>query len=74
MKVPAFGMTGGISNGVIYFVTDPGSNVPPEIAAYTFCSLPPSLVVKNRPAPAAAVSFRNPRLLAMIELLIVTFR
>src|SRR3990172_2484923 len=52
--------------GVMYLGTLSGSSVPPGIWAYTLNNLPPNRAVRYNPAPAAAPSFRNARLLTII--------
>ena len=68
MMVPAFGITGGISKGVAYFVTDAGSRLPPGICAKARGRNLPCVEAYSAAAPTAD-SFKKPRLLIMCFIL-----
>ena len=59
--LPARGMAGGTSSGVTYFGMPYGLCVPPGIAAWSTCRIPPIFVDRYRPPPAAAPILTNSR-------------
>jgi hypothetical protein len=57
--VPALGITGGISSGVVNLGTDKGSSVPPGIGAANTLVTPRKRAVISALAPTTALIFKK---------------